>query len=343
MSLAGSDRAFTQAEVIIRDQGQVHRAIASIPEIRAWARERGPAIAERVQAIMSRLTMPRPDFAGIDFDRPRIMGIVNCTPDSFSDGGCYRDPDRAIAHGEALWAQGAEILDIGGESTRPGAAEVPVAEEIARILPVVRHFAGKVRVSIDTRHAAVMRAALDAGADIINDVTGLSGDPDSGAVVAAAGAPVVLMHMRGEPQTMQRAPRYDDAALDVYDELADRVDAAVAAGIAPAALVVDPGIGFGKTAQHNIEILTQLTLFHGLGVAVLVGLSRKRFIGLLSRDEPADQRLAGSLAGGIAAWDQGAQILRVHDVAATAQARAIWLAINRQSPSPRPAGVEASV
>ncbi|MEO3434210.1 dihydropteroate synthase [Inquilinus sp. CAU 1745] len=267
-----------------------------------------------------------PLLPGLPADRPLIMGIVNVTPDSFSDGGDFAAPDRAIAHGRALLAAGADILDIGGESTRPGADPVSVGEEIARIAPVVRALAGEgAVVSIDTRHAAVMRAALNEGAAILNDVTALTGDPGSLALASESGAPVVLMHMLGDPRTMQADPRYDDVVRDVYDFLARRVAACEAAGIPRDRLIVDPGIGFGKTVAHNIELLRRLDAFHGLGCPILVGVSRKRFIGSISRDEPPKERVAGSLAAGLAALDRGARILRVHDVAETAQALAMWM------------------
>ncbi|HYD99325.1 MAG TPA: dihydropteroate synthase, partial [Alphaproteobacteria bacterium] len=274
-------------------------------------------------------SQPRPSLAGLAFDRPLVMGIVNVTPDSFSDGGDFADPARAIAHGRALRAAGADILDIGGESTRPGAAPVPVEQEIARVVPVVRALAAEgAVVSIDTRRAATMRAALAAGARILNDVTALAGDPDSLGVAAASGAPVVLMHMQGEPRTMQADPRYDDVAFDIHDHLTARIAACAAAGIPRARIVVDPGIGFGKTGAHNVDLLRQLTLLHGLGCPVMVGVSRKRFLAGLSRQEPPKERLAGSLAAALAALDQGCQILRVHDVAETVQACAVWRALH---------------
>jgi dihydropteroate synthase len=271
----------------------------------------------------------------LSLDRPRIMGVINTTPDSFSDGGRFADPARAIAHGLALIEAGADILDIGGESTRPGAAPISLAEELDRTIPVVEALArtGAV-VSIDTRHAAVMRAALAAGARIVNDITALSGDPESLATIAASEAAVVLMHMQGEPRTMQQEPRYRDAPLDIYDGLSARVAACAAAGIERARLAVDPGIGFGKTVRHNVEILADLALYHGLGAAVLLGVSRKSFIGRLSRGEDAANRLAGSLAAALAGLDRGVQIIRAHDVAETAQAVAIWRAIAENAGAP---------
>ena len=324
LPLAGGPLAFGMVEAIARTDGEgtadVRRAVGTVGDLAGW-----PAAA----GLLDALSRPRAPFAGLAFERPAVMGIVNVTPDSFSDGGDFLDPDRAIAQGTALLEAGADILDIGGESTRPGADPVPAEEEIRRVVPVVRHFAGRgAVVSIDTRHAAVMAAALEAGAAIINDVTALTGDPASLGVAARAQAPVVLMHMRGEPRTMQQAPEYADAPTDVYAYLADRVAACLAAGMSAGDLCVDPGIGFGKTVEHNLQILRHAALYHGLGVPLLIGLSRKRFIASLSRGEAPKDRMAGSLAGALAAFDQGAQILLVHDVAETCQARALWAGLH---------------
>ncbi|HYE49624.1 MAG TPA: dihydropteroate synthase [Azospirillaceae bacterium] len=327
LRLAGGPVAFAMVEVLVRGETQVARAWARPDDIRGWAAARG--LAARAEALLDALSAPREGFAGFAPGRPLVMGVVNVTPDSFSDGGDFLDPAAAVAHGRELLAAGADILDVGGESTRPGAAPVSPEEEEARVVPVVRGLAeaGAV-VSVDTRHARVMRAALAAGARIVNDVSALEGDPGSLSAVAAAGCPVVLMHMRGEPRTMQEDPRYLDAALDVADYLEGRVSACLAAGIPRSRIAVDPGIGFGKTVEHNLHLLRHTGLFHALGCPLLVGVSRKRFIAALSRGEPPKERVAGSLAAGLAALDQGAQILRVHDVAETAQARALWLALN---------------
>jgi dihydropteroate synthase len=262
-------------------------------------------------------------------DRPQIMGILNVTPDSFSDGGRFLDPAAALAQARAMALDGAALLDIGGESTRPGAAEVPVAEEIARTEPVIAALRGAgLPLSIDTRKAEVARAALAAGAAIVNDVSALTFDAGLAGVVAAAGVPLVLMHAQGTPATMQDAPVYDDVLLDVYDWLEARIAAAEAAGIARGRIVVDPGIGFGKTAAHNLALIRGLSLFHGLGCPLLLGASRKRFIGMISGEERADRRVAGSLAVALAGAAQGAQLLRVHDVAETRAALALARAIS---------------
>ncbi len=286
---------------------------------------RGPVIAARdIPAEQrDRLTEPRPALAGLALDRPLIMGILNVTPDSFSDGGRFLDPVAAVAEATAM---GADLIDVGGESTRPGAAEVPADEEIARIRPVIAALAGH-RISVDTRKAQVARAALAAGAAVVNDVSALTHDPALAGVVAASGAPVVLMHAQGTPAVMQDDPRYADVLVEVYLWLEARIAAARAAGIPQERIVVDPGIGFGKTAAHNLSLIRGLSLFHGLGCPVLLGASRKRFIGTIGAEPVADRRLPGSLAVALAGAAQGAQILRVHDVPETRQALALWAAM----------------
>ncbi|MHA1597974.1 MAG: dihydropteroate synthase [Alphaproteobacteria bacterium] len=262
--------------------------------------------------------------------RPLIMGVVNVTPDSFSDGGDHAHPDAAIVHARKLIADGADILDIGGESTRPGAVAVSIDEEMTRVLPVIEALtADGHRVSIDTRRAAVMAGAIKAGADMVNDVTALTGDGDSIGVVADSDASVVLMHMQGAPDTMQDNPQYTDAASDVRDYLAGRIEACVAAGIDRARICVDPGFGFGKTLDHNLAILKNLSFFGELGCPVVLGVSRKSFICEISGEASPRGRLGGSLAAALAAVAQGVDIVRVHDVAETAQALAVWDSLQR--------------
>lgn len=285
-------------------------------------------LPEAATALLEALAAPRPPFAGVAMDRPAVMGIVNVTPDSFSDGGDRFDPATAIESGLAMWRAGAALVDVGGESTRPGAAPIDVEEEIDRVRPVVAALAAAgVRVSIDTRHAAVMAAAAEAGAAVINDVTALTHDPEALTVAAGSGLPVILMHMLGTPATMQQDPRYEDVAFEVYDYLAQRVETCVAAGIPLSRLCVDPGIGFGKTQAHNCTLIARLALLHGLGCPVLLGASRKAFIGRLSAGEPPKARLPGSLALALAGAARGAQILRVHDVPETLQALALQQAL----------------
>jgi len=268
-------------------------------------------------------------FAGVSLAEPVVMGILNVTPDSFSDGGDLPDAAIAIATGLAMQEAGAVILDVGGESTRPGSDPVPVAEELRRVVPVVRGLAAKgAVVSVDTRHAAVMRAAIEAGARIVNDVTALAGDPDSLAAVADSEVSVVLMHMQGEPKTMQRDPHYYDVVGEVRDYLAQRIAACEAAGIGRQRIAIDPGIGFGKTLAHNLSLLAGLDALAALGCPVLIGVSRKSFIAhATGGSPPAKQRLGGSLAAALAAVERGARIVRAHDVAETVQALKIWSAI----------------
>ncbi len=278
-----------------------------------------------------RLSAARADFGALRLDRPRIMGILNITPDSFSDGGLFLRPDAAVMQGR-LMASSAEIIDIGGESTRPGADEVSVDEEISRTAPVIgalREGGLDVAISIDTRKAAVARAALEAGASWVNDVTALRFDPDMAALVAEKAVPVILMHSIATPATMQDDPRYENVLLDVYDALAARVAEAEAAGIVRANIAIDPGIGFGKTLTHNLALLQRMSLFHNLGLPVLLGASRKRFIGTIGAEAEAARRMPGSLA--VALWGvaQGVQMIRVHDVAETRQALSLWQATSR--------------
>ena len=313
LPLAGGWCWFAQVEVLRRDGPARVVAVGDLPG-----------------EVRDRLSAPRPDFGGLGVDRPRIMGILNVTPDSFSDGGRFLAPDAALAQAQAI-AQGADVLDIGGESTRPGAAEVAMAEEIARTAPVIAALrAGglTVPVSIDTRKAAVAQAALAAGAGIVNDVAAMGFDPAMASTVAKAGAPVILMHSVKTPATMQDDPLYDDVLLDVFDFLNARIAVAEAAGIPRARIMVDPGIGFGKTAAHNLALIRGLSLFHDLGVPVLLGASRKRFIGTIGREDVAEARMPGSVAVALAGVAQGAQMLRVHDVAETRQALRLWQAVN---------------
>jgi len=250
---------------------------------------------------------------------PKLMGVVNVTPDSFSDGGLFLDADAAIAHGKELAHQGADILDVGGESTRPGAEEVGVEEERARVEPVVAGLAGSATVSIDTSKAEVARAALDAGATIVNDVTALRHDPEIGALCAERDAGLVLMHMQGEPRTMQANPTYDDVVEDVKAFLAERLEASVGAGVAEERIWLDPGIGFGKNLEHNLELLRRFGELRELGRPLVVGASRKSFLGKIDGSD-VDDRLGGTIAASIFAAAEGADVLRIHDVAEVAQA-----------------------
>lgn len=315
-------------EVLVRlAEDRVVSTVAARDAVMDWARAESESVYAHVRRrILAVEQGPRP-WAGLPGNRPAIMGILNATPDSFSDGGRNLAVEDAVANGLAMLEAGAEILDVGGESTRPGAEPVPPEEELRRVLPVIRELANRgARISIDTRHAAVMEAAVEAGAAIINDITALEGDADSLAVAARLGVPVVLMHMQGQPQTMQADPVYGCAPLDVFDYLECRVEACMAAGIERTDICVDPGLGFGKTVPHNAAILARMGLYQGLGCPVMLGFSRKTFIGKVSRGEPPQDRLAGSVTTAVLAAGQGTQIIRVHDVAETAQALAVWRA-----------------
>ncbi len=281
--------------------------------------------------MLARITAPRADIAGLTMSAPRLMGIVNTTPDSFSDGGRHFAADDAVASALSMVSAGADILDIGGESTRPGADFVPAAEEIRRTRPVIaaiRERDPATPISIDTRKADVARAALDAGATMLNDVSALGYDSAMGDLAANSAAPICLMHALADPKTMQNRPEYDDVLLDIYDYLSGRIDMALAAGIRRDQVVVDPGIGFGKTLEHNLALLRRLSLFHSLGCPVLLGTSRKRFIGTLSGVEQAERRFAGSVTTALHGLAHGVQIIRVHDIAETKQALCVWNALS---------------
>ncbi|SPH18515.1 Dihydropteroate synthase [Defluviimonas aquaemixtae] len=317
LPLAGGWCWFDRAEVLKRDGS------------------RGLILAEDIPAeIRGHLTAARLPLAGMEFDRPRLMGILNVTPDSFSDGGRFHAGDAAAAHARAMAEAGADILDIGGESTRPGAGVVGAAEEIERTAPVISKLRSgglKLPISIDTRKAEVAGAALDAGADFVNDVAALGYDPGIAALVAARGVPLCLMHAQGDPATMQNDPRYDSVLLDVFDFLAERVAQAEAAGIPRDRIVVDPGIGFGKTVAHNLELLRGLSLFHGLGCVVLLGASRKRFIGTIgggAAESRAELRIPGTIAVMLAGLAQGVQFHRVHDIVEAKQALRLYEAVS---------------
>jgi dihydropteroate synthase len=272
----------------------------------------------------------------IRLDQPQVMGIVNVTPDSFSDGGRFADAAAAAEAGADMAGQGAAMVDVGGESTRPGASPVWEGDEIERIAPVIRQLAaGGAAVSADTRKADVMTAALEAGARMVNDVSALTFDDRSAGTVAAAGVPVVLMHHQGAPETMQDDPRYDDLLVEVYLWLEERIAAAVEAGSAREHILIDPGFGFGKNVGHNLELMNGLALFHSLGCPLVVGASRKRTIGALSGEAPVERRLGGSIAFALKAAEQGAHIVRVHDVFETVQALRVWRGLRDQALTPR--------
>jgi len=304
-SLAGGWCWFTQVEALERGNGSQILPADAMPS-----------------ETLERLSAPRAPLAGIDWAAPKIMGILNVTPDSFSDGGKFSGAEAAITHARAMSDAGVAMIDVGGESTRPGATPVPFEEEIARVEPVIRAVAQAVStpLSIDTRKAAVAQAALHAGAALVNDVSALNFDPQMIETVLKSNVPICLMHAQGDPTTMQDDPRYDDVLHDVYAFLEDRIAVAEAAGIPRARIMVDPGIGFGKTQEHNLTLLRNIGVFHGLGCPILLGASRKKFIGTLTdAPDPAD-RMPGTLAVTLIAALQGVQLHRVHDITPTVKA-----------------------
>lgn len=288
-----------------------------------------PSASEMAPVVRDRFSDAKPDVCGLKLDRPLVMGILNTTPDSFSDGGAHYALEDAVRRARSMSAE-ADILDIGGESTRPGAKPVSVQAEITRTVPVIRAIRGSgiaTPISIDTRKAEVAAAALDAGADMVNDVTALRYDPEMAALVAERGVPVCLMHSVADPETMQQHARYDDVVAEVHDHLAERIAVARSAGIARDRLIVDPGIGFGKVLEHNLALLRNLTVFHGLGAPLLLGASRKRFIGTIGGADAGAERMPGSVAVALHGAAQGVHILRVHDTAETRQALSLWEAL----------------
>lgn len=330
--LAGGAVWFAAVHAIARTPaGRSASCLVPMREIATFIAALPEPQRQRAQGQWRNLTTPRAAMAlprgtrTLRFDQPMVMGILNMTPDSFSDGGRLTDADAAAQAAWRMAEAGAALIDIGGESTRPGAKPVWEQDEVARVAPVLERLGAlSAGVSLDTRKAAVMRAGMTLGIDMINDVSALGWDPESLPVAAASPCPIVLMHAQGGPETMQDAPAYADALLDVYDWLEARVEACEAAGIARARLILDPGVGFGKALRHNLDVLNGLSLFHALGCPLLVGVSRKRFIAALGREEPADQRLPGTLAAVVHCLAQGVQVVRVHDVSEAVQALRIW-------------------
>ncbi|WP_461405924.1 dihydropteroate synthase [Falsiruegeria mediterranea] len=312
MPLVGTDHWFTDVEVLERGRAPEMIKAAELPA-----------------DVATRLIAPRAPLAGLDMNQPHIMGILNTTPDSFSDGGVHAGAEAAVLGAQSMVAAGATILDVGGESTRPGAAFVPAEEEVARTAPVIAAIRAETQtaISIDTRKATVAQAAVTAGATIVNDVSGFTFDAELAPLCADLNVPVCVMHAQGDPATMQNDPQYEDVVLDVYRFLDGQVTRLEALGLDRSQIIVDPGIGFGKTQNHNLALLKTLSMFHGLGCPILLGASRKRFIGTIGQEPQADARAPGSIAVALAAAAQGVQILRVHDVAETAQALRLWQAV----------------
>lgn len=340
--LAGGLCWFAGYELILAEDGRrVFEAPVAVAAIEGALAALPDRLAAQLTETRRRLTAPRvPLVLGartIRFDQPQVAGILNVTPDSFSDGGRHvEDPARAAVAGAIMASAGAALIDVGGESTRPGADTVWEGDEIARVVPAIERLsAAGNAVSIDTRKAGVMEAALAAGAHMVNDVAALLWDDRAAEVVAKAGCPVVLMHSPDPGAGPHGEHRYADAPLEVFDWLAARIDAAVSAGIGRDRILVDPGIGFGKTLQVNLQLVNALPLFQGLGCPLMLGVSRKRMIGALSNEAPAGERLAGSIALAVKGADLGAQLLRVHDVAETVQALRVWRGLRDAAMMPR--------
>jgi len=327
LPLAGSPAAFTLVEILRLNRDGLQKRIVRANDRSALSRLIG-------DEMLAALTESRSDINGLSMNRPQIMGVLNVTPDSFSDGGKFVDVETAVTAGLDMARAGASIIDVGGESTRPGAEPVAVPVEIERVVPVIEGLKsqGLANISIDSRNADVIAAAIEAGANMINDVSALSHDPKSLRIAAESGLPVVLMHAQGEPQSMQNAPTYQHVVLDVFDYLQSRLEACEQAGIVRKKIIVDPGIGFGKTLDHNLALLNGLALFHGLGCPILLGASRKSFIGRLDGDVEVNKRLPGSLAAAEAGRAQAVQVYRVHDVSEMRQFCAVSDAIDRRAP-----------
>jgi dihydropteroate synthase len=332
--LAGGLNWFAAVELIALDG--LKRVSTDLVPVEGVESHFDDGMAAQWQALTSARAPLQLGERTIRLDQPQVMGIVNATPDSFSDGGQFADASAAAAAGADMASQGAAIVDVGGDSTRPGAKPVWEGDEIERIAPVIRQLASSgAAVSVDTRKADVMTAALAAGARMINDVSALTYDERSASAIAAAGVPVILMHHQGAPESMQDDPRYDDVLVEVYLWLEERIAAAEDAGIAREKILIDPGFGFGKNVAHNLELMNGLALLHSLGQPVVVGASRKRTIGALSNEAPADRRLGGSIAFALKAAEQGAQIVRVHDVFETVQALRVWRGLRDQALTPK--------
>jgi len=332
--LAGGLNWFASVELIVVEGNE--RTASELVPVEGVENRFDDDMAAQWRALTAPRSALRLGERTVRLDQPQVMGIVNATPDSFSDGGQFANAAEAAEAGARMASEGAAIIDVGGESTRPGARSIWEGDEIERIVPVIRQLsAGGAAVSVDTRKADVMTPAVEAGARMINDVSALTYDARSGEVAAAANVPIVLMHHRGAPEVMQDDPRYDDVIVEVYLWLEERIAAALDAGVARENILVDPGFGFGKNVGHNLELMNGLALFHSLGCPLVIGASRKRTIGALSGEAPVERRVAGSIAFAMKAAEQGAQLIRVHDVFETVQALKVWRGLRDQALTPR--------
>lgn len=333
-NISNSGMYFSLLKIITRDEMGVSSEIIHLSQLDDFLSKKPKDIREEIIKTLTKVCVRRPKIAlknnkTLNWDKPIIQGVLNVTPDSFSDGGFHNDIDDAVSVAHKMICAGADIIDIGGESTKPGAKPVSIEAEKERVLPVIRKLvATGVPISVDTRNADVMAAAIEAGAVIINDVSALEYDQNSLQLVKESGFPVILMHSQGTPETMQKNPKYENVLLDIYDYLEARIEVCLKAGMSLSKIIIDPGIGFGKTVEHNLQIIANISLFHGLGVPILIGTSRKSFIGKLTGQEEAMKRVSGSIASAQICLDQGVQILRVHDIEETAQAISIWNAVS---------------
>jgi dihydropteroate synthase len=334
LPFVGTSKTFSALKIITRSNDKITSRIITLGALDKYLKKLTPEVRQEINKLIENISMRRPTIMlknGIllDWNKPLIQGVLNTTPDSFSDGGIFDNFDDAIAHVDHMIKAGADIIDVGGESTKPGALPVSIDQELKRVIPVIKQISNKdILISIDSRNADVMRKAFNAGAHIINDVSALTHDPLAIKVVKQSEIPVILMHAQGTPQTMQQNPRYGNVVLDIYDYLEDRINRCVQAGISRQMIMVDPGIGFGKTLNHNLEILSNLSIFHALGVPIVIGVSRKRFIGELSGEGNPAKRFPGSMATALCAIEQGVQVIRVHDVTETRQAITVSEAIH---------------
>ena len=334
-NLTGGDIYFAAVRIISRTKQGLEEEIVSIVDLDNFLKEKSTTVAEKIKTILNNIESPRGALmlnngSVIGWKKPVIQGVLNVTPDSFSDGGQYSDIELARPHAHEMISAGADIIDIGGETTKPGAQSVSIKSEKDRVLPVIKNLATlNFPLSIDSRNAEVMNDAIQNGAHIINDVSALGHDLKSIGVVKKEDVPIILMHAQGPPEIMQNNPQYSHILLDIYDYLESRIKMCIDAGIDKNKIIADPGVGFGKTVDHNLEILNGLSIFHGLGVPLLVGTSRKSFIGKITGEKVAENRVSGSIAAMLLSLEQGVQIVRVHDVEQATQAISVWNAAQK--------------
>jgi len=331
--IAGANIHFSAIKIISRTENNLEAEIINVDQIESYLKSRPEEKSRKIRAILDQIDRVRPPLKlnngqTINWDEPFLQGVLNVTPNSFSDGGVYDDFDKSVLHAKNMIAAGADIIDIGGETTKPGAVPVSIEAEKKRTILIIEKLAHlNIPISIDSRNAEVMRDAVKSGAQMINDVSALEHDRESINTVKELDVPVILMHAQGNPETMQDNPQYDNAVLDIYDYLKARIEFCLSAGISGDKIIIDPGIGFGKTIEHNLQLLANISLFHGLGVPLLIGVSKKSFIGKLIGEVEPSKRVPGSIAAAQTCLEQGVQIIRVHDVEEANQAVSIWKSI----------------